>query len=291
MSSFIHINGQFKDKIRIIFKNKPTNTWREITNLQGEFMENDLVALYSSGDDAKFGYQGKTVLDSSYRKAKVLFPENFYTDINVTPLITQIRTYLMDEPIYAELYALNVYGSGDFFKELTLDLDKLTLKGRPLPLKECIYKKDIEFGYSIYKRVKFIKDFKDPVNSSSEQLENIPRKSYIFTNGRISLTQHDSCEYNGNIAEYVINDLDSKIRYLKYKRMREENSDIKMFLIDRELTPTDDERPQLFYIRDYEWILKPSDDDNAMICHYIRYGNEASMGVEYLYLVIGFTVE
>jgi hypothetical protein len=43
------------------------------------------------------------------------------------------------------------------------------------------------------------------------------------------------------------------------------NSGIKIFLIDRELTPTNDERAQLFYIRDYKCILEPSGDDNAMI--------------------------
>ncbi|KAF7799446.1 hypothetical protein EIP86_010681 [Pleurotus ostreatoroseus] len=110
--------------------------------------KDDLVVYYSKGEDesahrinlgaasaeslehlaktcdvATFGRNDEDVLDESYRKAGKLDSSSFSVklDLERSGLLDVIRDHLMEErdlqqDVYAELYKLNVYGEGSFFK-------------------------------------------------------------------------------------------------------------------------------------------------------------------------------
>ncbi|TFK31127.1 hypothetical protein BDQ12DRAFT_619515 [Crucibulum laeve] len=85
--------------------------------------EAQLQALEQACEPATFGVNQKDVLDESYRKASKLDTSNFSTnlDLSATQLIDQIRKDLLEDyggerGVIAELYKLNVYGPGSFFK-------------------------------------------------------------------------------------------------------------------------------------------------------------------------------
>ncbi|KAJ8469014.1 hypothetical protein ONZ51_g9269 [Trametes cubensis] len=82
-----------------------------------------LDELERTCDPAVFGRNQETVLDETYRKAGKMDAENFMTrfDVYSTGLIDAVRQGLLTGPqekkaIKAELYKLNVYGRGAFFK-------------------------------------------------------------------------------------------------------------------------------------------------------------------------------
>ncbi|KAF7338751.1 Fe2OG dioxygenase domain-containing protein [Mycena sanguinolenta] len=70
----------------------------------GKATEDGLVELTAACQKATFGVAGANVLDDSYRKAGKMNPERFATSTSLGSL----------RP--AELYKLNVYGPGSFFK-------------------------------------------------------------------------------------------------------------------------------------------------------------------------------
>ncbi|KAI0697070.1 hypothetical protein C8T65DRAFT_529747, partial [Cerioporus squamosus] len=81
-----------------------------------------LRELADACEPAKFGKGTETVLDETYRKAWKMDPENFKTGLDVDDcgLVDTVQTGLLpDQPlrnIRAELYKLNVYDEGAFFK-------------------------------------------------------------------------------------------------------------------------------------------------------------------------------
>jgi hypothetical protein len=83
-----------------------------------------LTALYSAGEPASFGKGAETVFDENYRKGRALTTDKY--SINLRPelaLLDQIKAVLVNAGesqhsiVRAELYRVNVYGPGDFFKE------------------------------------------------------------------------------------------------------------------------------------------------------------------------------
>ncbi|KAI0737452.1 hypothetical protein C8Q80DRAFT_323511 [Daedaleopsis nitida] len=82
----------------------------------------ELANLENICDSSTFGVDQKAVLDVAYRNAGSLTKEHFAINLDVERLglLDSIRTNLSsredERPIYAELYKLNVYGKGSFFK-------------------------------------------------------------------------------------------------------------------------------------------------------------------------------
>ncbi|PIL33287.1 hypothetical protein GSI_04737 [Ganoderma sinense ZZ0214-1] len=83
----------------------------------------DLEALANACERAKFGRGDETVLDETYRKAGKMDVDDFMTglDIEATGLREAVQLGLLSDKeetrgMRAELYKLNVYGEGAFFK-------------------------------------------------------------------------------------------------------------------------------------------------------------------------------
>ncbi|PSR70916.1 hypothetical protein PHLCEN_2v13230, partial [Hermanssonia centrifuga] len=83
----------------------------------------DLQHLSQTCEAATFGMDQEDVLDETYRKAGKLDSTNFAVklDIDSLGLFEAVRSDLLDgrkaqENVHAELYKLNVYGEGSFFK-------------------------------------------------------------------------------------------------------------------------------------------------------------------------------
>ncbi|KDQ10393.1 hypothetical protein BOTBODRAFT_115887 [Botryobasidium botryosum FD-172 SS1] len=80
-----------------------------------------LEHLANSCDKATFGVDQEDVLDESYRKAGKLDADHFAWNFQATDLVDRIKKALFaldlkPREIRAELYKLNVYGPGSFFK-------------------------------------------------------------------------------------------------------------------------------------------------------------------------------
>ena len=104
-------------------------------SIQFPFPSNeDLQRLYNAAQPASFGRGAEAVLDPTYRSARTLTTENFA--INFRPdfsLLNQIKQLMVvatkkankaegihsdvDYNVRADLYRVNIYGPGDFFKE------------------------------------------------------------------------------------------------------------------------------------------------------------------------------
>ncbi|KAJ7186428.1 hypothetical protein C8R46DRAFT_1272968 [Mycena filopes] len=91
----------------------------------GNATEEDLVAVASACDQATFGVDEKDVLDESYRKAGKMDLTKFASrfDVVASGLVDAISPDILqgqgadgDKTLRAELYKLNVYGPGSFFK-------------------------------------------------------------------------------------------------------------------------------------------------------------------------------
>ncbi|EMD36271.1 hypothetical protein CERSUDRAFT_95613 [Gelatoporia subvermispora B] len=103
----------------ILYYGKKGNTDRiDFANVS----EDDLKHLSAACDPATFGRNDLDVYDESYRKAGKLDPAYFSVkfDPHCCGLLGAIRGDLLEgqdeRPIRAELYKLNVYGPGSFFK-------------------------------------------------------------------------------------------------------------------------------------------------------------------------------
>ncbi len=87
--------------------------------------QQDLISLYNLAQPASFGIGAESVLDPSYRSARTFLSDNFA--INLRPsvdMLDQIKKLMINkndndslEFVRAELYRVNIYGPGDFFKE------------------------------------------------------------------------------------------------------------------------------------------------------------------------------
>jgi hypothetical protein len=82
----------------------------------------DLKALYDLAQPASFGKGNEAVVDPTYRSGRTLVTDNFA--INLKPdqaLLRQIQSFMIDSDVErsfvrADLYRVNIYGPGDFFK-------------------------------------------------------------------------------------------------------------------------------------------------------------------------------
>ena len=82
--------------------------------------EADMTKLLETCLVASYGYKGKNVIDKSYRNAFKLEPDNFITSFHVcsTPILQEITQSIVPTAVglKAELYKLNIYAPGGFFK-------------------------------------------------------------------------------------------------------------------------------------------------------------------------------
>lgn len=94
--------------------------WVDLANASDE----KLQALLEACEPAPFGVNNKDVLDDTYRKAWKMDNSNFSTRLDVvdTGIVEHVRSKLVDvghggqKKIRPELYKLNIYGTGSFFK-------------------------------------------------------------------------------------------------------------------------------------------------------------------------------
>ncbi|KAI0291795.1 hypothetical protein B0F90DRAFT_1648009, partial [Multifurca ochricompacta] len=84
---------------------------------------NELEQLEKACEPASFGKKKEEVMDENYRKARKMDPDYFATPLvpDRTELVKIVRNYLLEgesskRDINLELYKLNVYGKGSFFK-------------------------------------------------------------------------------------------------------------------------------------------------------------------------------
>ncbi|KAJ6469402.1 hypothetical protein C8R45DRAFT_1167033 [Mycena sanguinolenta] len=89
----------------------------------GQATENDLAELTAACQRATFGVGGADILDESYRKAGKMDLGKFAACFGVSGLLETVAPEILqgqnsdeDKFLKAELYKLNVYGPGSFFK-------------------------------------------------------------------------------------------------------------------------------------------------------------------------------
>ena len=81
--------------------------------------EADMIKLLDVCSVASYGYEGKDVVDKNYRNSFKLEPDNFFTGFHVcsTPILQEIKSIVPTVVgLRAELYKLNIYARGGFFK-------------------------------------------------------------------------------------------------------------------------------------------------------------------------------
>ena len=81
--------------------------------------EADMIKLLDACSIASYRHKGKDVVDKNYRNAFKLEPDNFFTSFHVcsTPILQEILSIVpIVVGLKAELYKLNVYAHGGFFK-------------------------------------------------------------------------------------------------------------------------------------------------------------------------------
>ncbi|KAG6815150.1 hypothetical protein H0H87_004671 [Tephrocybe sp. NHM501043] len=104
---------------KLFYKQGSTTSWLDLSKAT----EPELEALSRACSSATFGRGNKDVLDESYRKAGKMDLDDFSIMLNVDDLgiNNRICAQLLDageedKVIRAEMYKLNVYGKGSFFK-------------------------------------------------------------------------------------------------------------------------------------------------------------------------------
>ena len=78
-----------------------------------------MIKLLDVCSVASYGYKGTDVMDKNYRNAFKLEPDNFFTSFHVcsTPILQEIQSIVSTVVgLRAELYKLNIYAPGGFFK-------------------------------------------------------------------------------------------------------------------------------------------------------------------------------
>ena len=78
-----------------------------------------MIKLLDVCSVASYGYKGKDMIDKSYRNSFKLEPDNFFTGFHVcsTPILQEIQSIVPTVVgLKAELYKLNIYARGGFFK-------------------------------------------------------------------------------------------------------------------------------------------------------------------------------
>ena len=78
-----------------------------------------MIKLLEACSFASYGHKGKDVVDKSYRNAFKLEPDDFITSFQIcsTPILQEIQSIIPTVVgLKADLYKLNIYASGGFFK-------------------------------------------------------------------------------------------------------------------------------------------------------------------------------
>ena len=78
-----------------------------------------MIKLLEACSVASYGHKGKDVVDKSYRNAFKLEPDDFITSFHIcsTPILQEIQSIIPAVVgLKADLYKLNIYASGGFFK-------------------------------------------------------------------------------------------------------------------------------------------------------------------------------
>ncbi|PIL33280.1 hypothetical protein GSI_04730 [Ganoderma sinense ZZ0214-1] len=102
---------------------KPSHRFIDLQETATSNDPSGLEALANACEQARFGRGEETVLDETYRKAGKMDTDDFMTglDIEATGLRDAVQLGLLSDKdekrgVRAELYKLNVYGEGAFFK-------------------------------------------------------------------------------------------------------------------------------------------------------------------------------
>ena len=93
--------------------------WSSVEFSPGNVSEADMIKLLNVCSVASYGYKGKDVVDKNYRVAFKLEPDNFTTSfqLSATPILQEIQSIVPTVVgLRAELYKLNIYARGGFFK-------------------------------------------------------------------------------------------------------------------------------------------------------------------------------
>ena len=78
-----------------------------------------MIKLLDVCSVVSYGYKGKDVIDKNYRNSFKLDPDDFFTSFHVcsTPILQEIQSIVPTVVgLKAELYKLNIYACGGFFK-------------------------------------------------------------------------------------------------------------------------------------------------------------------------------
>jgi len=115
------------DKVRLLYRNK-CRELREV--VFPDASDSDAQQLLDACSIASFGRGDQLVTDRSYRDALKLDPDNFATSFQVsdTSILLEITMIMVPDLhcIRAELYKLNIYSTGCFFKARMWTLRGLT---------------------------------------------------------------------------------------------------------------------------------------------------------------------
>ena len=110
-------------KIEVLYK-KPSGDWSQHPVVFPGASESDLLNLIDVCSIASFGFDGKDVIDHTYRDVLKLDPQNFMTSFQLgsTDILNEVSSLMvpdninMSSGVQAELYKLNIYSNGGHFK-------------------------------------------------------------------------------------------------------------------------------------------------------------------------------
>ena len=105
------------DKIQLVYRKSASQLCEVVFPGASEA---DIQQLLDACSVASFGINDQLVTDTNYRNALKLDPDNFTTSFQVasTPICMHAAMTMMPnvQGVLAELYELNIYSSGGFFK-------------------------------------------------------------------------------------------------------------------------------------------------------------------------------
>ena len=128
LGSFFYSNEKFANQVsgKLFPKNNSVlNIYTKGGNgvIEYPYKQEDLESLYQFASEARFGRQNEDVLDPTYRKAKTLtndlFAMNLMPGSGTLQEINRVigGNFTGEYMLEAELYRLNIYKEGDFFRE------------------------------------------------------------------------------------------------------------------------------------------------------------------------------
>ncbi|KAI5076475.1 hypothetical protein GOP47_0008540 [Adiantum capillus-veneris] len=107
--------------IRLAFKDKAGGVGAEMCYMELPTQDDGIVGkLVAACTEASFGKGTETMFDPTYRRSLKLEPKDFLTsfELHSSQILEDIKRVLVPntDSITAQLYKLNVYRQGDFFK-------------------------------------------------------------------------------------------------------------------------------------------------------------------------------